>query len=52
MKITDVRTAEIEGRGYSTCVRIFTDKGVIGNGERIHGAEGCLDIAHNAWPSG
>jgi hypothetical protein len=30
MKITDVRTAEIEGHGYSTYVRIFTDEGLIG----------------------
>ena len=41
MKITDVRTAEIKGHGYSTYVRIYTDEGVIGNGECIHGGEGC-----------
>ena len=27
MKITDVRTAEIKGHGYSTYVRIYTDEG-------------------------
>src|SRR5215212_9788886 len=46
LKITDVRTAEIKGHGYSTYVRIFTDKGVIGNGECIHGGEGCPEMVH------
>ena len=41
MKITDVRTAEIKGHGYSTYVRVYTDEGLIGNGECIHGGEGC-----------
>ena len=41
MKITDVLTAEIKGHGYSTYVRIFTDEGIVGNGECIHGGEGC-----------
>ena len=46
MKITDVRTAEIKGHGYSTYVRIYTDEGVIGNGECIHGGEGCPEMVH------
>ena len=46
MKITDVRTAEIRGHGYSTYVRIYTDEGVIGNGECIHGGEGCPEMVH------
>ena len=41
MKITDIRTAEVKGHGYSTYVRIYTDEGVVGNGECIHGGEGC-----------
>ena len=41
MKITDIRTAEIKGHGYSTYVRVYTDEGIIGNGECIHGGEGC-----------
>src|SRR5262249_39910195 len=41
MKITDIRTAEVKGHGYSTYVRVYTDEGLIGNGECIHGAEGC-----------
>ncbi len=50
MKITDVRTAEIKGHGYSTYVRIYTDEGVIGNGECIHGGEGCPAMVQSALP--
>jgi L-alanine-DL-glutamate epimerase-like enolase superfamily enzyme len=46
LKITDVRTTEIKGHGYSTYVRIYTDEGVIGNGECIHGGEGCPEMVH------
>ena len=46
MKITDVRTAEVKGHGYSTYVRVYTDEGLIGNGECIHGTEGCPEIVH------
>src|SRR3954447_24642291 len=46
VKITDVRTAEIKGHGYSTYVRIYTDEGLIGNGECIHGGEGCPEMVH------
>src|SRR3712207_8244170 len=46
MKITDVRTAEVKGHGYSTYVRVYTDEGLIGNGECIHGGEGCPHMVH------
>ena len=46
MKITDIRTAEVKGHGYSTYVRVYTDEGVIGNGECIHGGEGCPAMVH------
>jgi galactonate dehydratase len=46
MKITDIRTAEIKGHGYSTYVRVYTDEGIIGNGECIHGGEGCPAMVH------
>ena len=46
MKITDIRTAEVKGHGYSTYVRIYTDEGLIGNGECIHGGEGCPAMVH------
>ncbi|MBI3909830.1 MAG: mandelate racemase/muconate lactonizing enzyme family protein [Armatimonadetes bacterium] len=41
MRITDVRTAEVLGHGYSTFVRIYTDEGLFGTGECIHGGAGC-----------
>ena len=40
MKITDIKTAEVRGHGYSTYVRIFTDEGITGTGECIHGGDG------------
>jgi len=46
VKITDVRTAEVKGHGYSTYVRIYTDEGVTGDGECIHGGEGCPAMVH------
>jgi galactonate dehydratase len=46
MRITDVRTAEIKGHGYSTYVRVYTDEGLVGNGECIHGGEGCAHLVH------
>lgn len=50
MRITDIRTAEVKGHGYSTYVRIYTDEGVIGNGECIHGTDGCPEIVHSFKP--
>jgi galactonate dehydratase len=50
VKITDIRTAEIRGHGYSTYVRIYTDEGLVGNGECIHGTEGCPQIVHGLKP--
>lgn len=41
MKITDIRTAEVRGHGYSTYVRVYTDEGLTGTGECIHGGAGC-----------
>ena len=41
MKVTDIRTAEVFGHGYSTYVRVYTDEGLIGTGECIHGGAGC-----------
>jgi galactonate dehydratase len=44
MKITEIRTGEVWGHGYSCYVRIYTDKGLIGTGECIHGGAGIQDI--------
>lgn len=41
MKVTDIRTAEVYGHGYSTYVRVYTDEGLTGTGECIHGGAGC-----------
>lgn len=46
MKITGISTAEIMGHDYSTYVRAFTGEGLFGNGERIHGGEGCPAMVH------
>jgi galactonate dehydratase len=40
LKITDIKTAEIGGHGYSLFVKIFTDEGIEGIGECIHGGDG------------
>ncbi|MBD3183037.1 mandelate racemase/muconate lactonizing enzyme family protein [Candidatus Poribacteria bacterium] len=37
MKITDIQTIEVMGHGYSTYVRVYTDSGITGTGECIHG---------------
>jgi galactonate dehydratase len=37
MKITDIQTIEVSGHGYSTYVRVYTDDGLTGTGECIHG---------------
>jgi len=40
MKITEIKTAEVRGHGYSCYVRVFTDEGIIGTEECIHGGDG------------
>ena len=40
MKITEIRTGEVWGHGYSCYVRIYTDVGITGTGECIHGGDG------------
>jgi galactonate dehydratase len=40
MKITDIKTAEVRGHGYSCYARVFTDEGITGTGECIHGGDG------------
>lgn len=40
MKITGIRTGEVWGHGYSCYVRIYTDLGIVGTGECIHGGDG------------
>jgi len=44
MKITEVRSGEVRGHGYSCFVRIYTDVGIVGTGECIHGGAGIQGI--------
>lgn len=43
LKITDIRTAEIMAHGYQVHVRVYTDQGLVGQGE-------CTDAAQGAVP--
>lgn len=47
MRVTDIRTAEVRGHGYSTYVRVYTDEGLTGTGECIHGGAGCPALVHD-----
>ena len=40
LKITDVRTAEVRVHGYQVHVRIYTDQGIIGQGETTDASSG------------
>lgn len=44
MKISEIRTGEVWGHGYSCFVRIYTDKGLVGTGECIHGGAGIQQL--------
>jgi galactonate dehydratase len=44
VKITDIKTAEVMGHGYSCYVRVFTDEGLTGTGECIHGGGGVTGL--------
>src|SRR3954465_1403203 len=47
VKITDIRTAVIEGNFPWVLVRVYTDEGIIGLGEAYWGA-GVADLVHKA----
>ena len=47
VKITEIRTAEAPGHGFSTFVKILTDEGITGVGECIHGGDGCSRLIAN-----
>jgi galactonate dehydratase len=44
LKITDVRTAEVRVHGYQVHVRIYTDQGIVGQGESTDAATGNVPI--------
>ena len=47
LKITDVRTAEVVVHGLQTHVRIYTDQGLIGQGESTDAAVGSAALIHS-----
>jgi len=50
MKITDLKTAEVAGHGYSLFVKVFTDEGLVGLGECIHGGAGAAALVAGMKP--
>src|SRR5438309_6334888 len=44
LKITDIRTAEVRVHGYQVHVRVYTDQGVVGQGESTDAAAGNVPI--------
>jgi galactonate dehydratase len=44
LKITDIRTAEVRVHGYQVQVRVYTDQGVIGQGESTDAATGNVPL--------
>ena len=47
LKITDVRTAEVRVHGYQVHVRVYTDGGIIGQGESTDAAAGNVPLIHS-----
>ena len=44
LKITDIRTAEVRVHGYQVQVRVYTDQGIIGQGESTDAAAGNVPL--------
>ncbi len=44
LKITDIRTAEVRVHGYQVHVRIYTDQGIVGQGESTDAAAGNVPL--------
>ncbi len=44
LKITDVRTAEVRVHGYQVHVRIYTDQGIVGQGETTDASQGNVPL--------
>jgi galactonate dehydratase len=44
LRITEVRTAEVRVHGYQVHVRIYTDQGIIGQGETTDASEGNVPL--------
>src|SRR5664280_950162 len=44
LRITEVRTAEVRVHGYQVHIRIYTDQGIIGQGETTDSSEGNVPL--------
>src|ERR1051326_7321997 len=44
LKITDIRTAEVRVHGYQVQVRVYTDQGIVGQGESTDAATGNVPL--------
>ena len=44
LKITEIRTAEVRVHGYQVHVRIYTDQGIVGQGETTDASQGNVPI--------
>ncbi len=44
LKITEIRTAEVRVHGYQVHVRVYTDQGIIGQGESTDAAQGSVPL--------
>lgn len=47
LKITEIRTAEVRVHGYQAHVRVYTDQGIIGQGESTDAAQGNVPLIHS-----
>ncbi len=47
LKITDVRTAEVRMHGYQVHVRVYTDQGIVGQGETTDASQGNVPLIHS-----
>ena len=44
IKITEIRTAEVRVHGYQVHVRVYTDQGIVGQGECTDAADGAVPL--------
>jgi len=47
LKITEVRAAEVRVHGYQVHVRVYTDQGIVGQGETTDAAQGNVPLIHS-----
>ena len=47
LKITEIRTAEVRVHGYQVHVRVYTDQGIVGQGESTDAAAGNVPLIHS-----